>query len=200
MGGMTSADQIPGLRERKKIRTRETIRREALRLFAQHGYANTTVEQIAEAADISASTFFRYFSNKASLLIPDQRLTPIIDAFLAAPAHLSPIAAYRSAVQLMFGAMTEADWKRESERQSLLYSLTEGQAALYAQWMETIKILTHALSLRLGLPVGDPRLRITAGAMAGAMASVMHGNVMPPTDIDHALAFLDAGLPLAEEG
>ncbi len=48
-----------GLRERKKIKTKEAIQREALRLFKEQGYADTTIEQIAAAAEISPSTFFK---------------------------------------------------------------------------------------------------------------------------------------------
>jgi AcrR family transcriptional regulator len=59
-----------GLGERKKIRTRQTVRREAFRLIEENGYAATTVEQIAEAAEVSPSTFFRYFPTKESVLLP----------------------------------------------------------------------------------------------------------------------------------
>src|SRR5258705_9122204 len=58
-----------GLRDRKKIQTLVTIRREAMRLIEENGYANTTVEQIAEAAEVSPSTFFRYFPSKEMVLM-----------------------------------------------------------------------------------------------------------------------------------
>ena len=68
---MPATDQPLGLRERKKLKTRQAIRREAFRLIDANGYAATTVEHIAEAADVSPSTFFRYFPSKESLLLAD---------------------------------------------------------------------------------------------------------------------------------
>lgn len=61
-----------GLRERKKQRTRETIARVALELFSQHGYEETTIAQIAEAADVSPRTVSGYFPAKEGLVFPDQ--------------------------------------------------------------------------------------------------------------------------------
>ena len=50
---MGAREPALGLRDRKKIRTRETIRSEAMRLIVANGYAHTTIEQIADAADIA---------------------------------------------------------------------------------------------------------------------------------------------------
>lgn len=54
------APQPAGLRSRKKVKTRLAIEDAALALFEAHGYEATTVEEIAELAEVSTTTFFRY--------------------------------------------------------------------------------------------------------------------------------------------
>jgi AcrR family transcriptional regulator len=93
----------PGLRERKKARTRAAIQEHALRLFRDRGYEATTVDEIAEAAEVSPSTFFRYFPTKEDVVLYDA-LDPIFfEVFAAQPSQLSTIGAFRAATREVFG-------------------------------------------------------------------------------------------------
>jgi AcrR family transcriptional regulator len=124
-------DRPLGLRERKKIKTRQAIRREAFRLFDANGYAATTVEQIAEAAEVSPSTFFRYFPSKESLLLADDLDPLILQAFEAQPPDLSPTQAIRRAYRDVLANLSEEQLDFENTRQRLIFSIPELKAALY---------------------------------------------------------------------
>jgi len=65
---------VAGLRERKKRATRMAIRDAGMRLFAEHGFAGTTMDQIAEAADVSRATVFSYFPTKEEIVFGDGAL------------------------------------------------------------------------------------------------------------------------------
>jgi len=65
---MAATNPPLGLRERKKQRTRQSIVDEATRLFVAQGYQQTTLAQIAEAAEVSTSTFFNYFATKVDIV------------------------------------------------------------------------------------------------------------------------------------
>jgi AcrR family transcriptional regulator len=185
-----------GLRERKKIKTREAIRREAFRLIEENGYANTTVEQIAEAAEVSPSTFFRYFPSKESVLLADDLDPVLLGALEHAPAELSPIEAFRKAFEVTLETMSEDQWEFERTRQRLLFSIPELKAAQHDEYYRTIRTTAEALSRRLGRHAEDFEVRAFVGAIVGAMMGVIVEAPMSPDTVYRALDFLAAGMPL----
>ena len=91
-------------RERKKRETRQRLMTAALQLFRERGYDDTTVEQIAEAADVAKGTFFNYFETKEAILpaLAEWRLRLLEDVLLperGAPA--SPVARIKMALDLV---------------------------------------------------------------------------------------------------
>jgi AcrR family transcriptional regulator len=193
---MQATDQIPGLRERKKIRTRQTIRREAFRLIEENGYAATTVEQIAEAAEVSPSTFFRYFPTKESVLLADDMDPLILNALDEQPPDLSPSQAVRRAYQAAIASMSADQREFEDTRQRLMFSIPELKAAMYDEYYRTITTFAEALGRRIGRDASDFELRVFAGALAGAMMAVYEPGPGAADTVSRALDFVDGGMPL----
>jgi len=197
------ADDRPalGLRERKKARTKAAIQQHALRLFREQGYDATTVEQIAEAAEVSPSTFFRYFPTKEDVVLSDDYDPLLVAAFKAQPPELSPIQAMRRAMRSAFGTIPAAEMERVRERSALMLQVPELQAATLANLTQTMRLLTGLVAERVGREPDDFAVRNFSGALLGVWISVLFDWAACPgadlaTALDDAMAHLEAGLPL----
>ena len=194
-----------GLRERKKARTRASLREHALRLFREKGYQNTTVEQIAAAAEVSPSTFFRYFPTKEDLVLQDDMDTRLIAALEQQPPELGPVAAVRAASRQMFDSYTAADMDILRETTQLTMTVPEVRVRALDELARTIGVFAEAVAKRAGRPADDLAVRTAAGAIMGViMAITLPWEGFAETQsledtighIDEALALLEAGLPL----
>ncbi|GGK68778.1 TetR family transcriptional regulator [Sphaerisporangium melleum] len=191
-----------GLRERKKAKTRRTIQEHALRLFTEQGYENTTVEQIAEAAEISPSTFFRYFPTKEDTVIQDEYDPMIAEAFLAQPATLTPLAAMRAAVRQVFGRIMPQDEQTILQRSRLIWSIPSLRARQVDGQVAAMTMLREVMTQRTGRSPDDFHLRVLAGAIAGAWIAAIEtwiesdGEESLADLMDRVLVLLEEGLPL----
>jgi len=202
MGETAEAARPAGLRERKKARTRAAIREHALRLFREQGYPATTVEQIAAAAEVSPSTFFRYFPTKEDVVLQDDLDVLALDAFERQPAGLSAISAFRAAAAQAYAEMTDEELERLQETTRLTLSVPEIRARALDEFTRTIEVIADVIARRSGRDPADIAVRAVAGAGVGVIMAA----TMPWTDeyspramfaqIDAALAQLEAGLPL----
>ena len=199
---MTSSSLPTGLRERKKAKTRAAIREHAMRLFHDQGYAATTVDQIAEAADVSQSTFFRYFPTKEDVVLTDDYDPLMVAALRAQPAELSPIEAIRRSIRELFGLFTDEMWEAEQRRQDLIRGVPELRMRVRQQFTDSITLLAEVLAERAGLPADDFSARVLAGAVIGAaLAATKDGLALAQgvtyfEEFDRALGLLQDGLPL----
>ncbi|MBO3752286.1 TetR family transcriptional regulator [Streptosporangiaceae bacterium NEAU-GS5] len=183
----------PGLRERKKLKTRRTIQDVALRLFAEQGYDATTVEQIAAAAEVSPSTFFRYYPTKEDVLIEDDYDPMLFEALVAQPAELSPIQAMRSA----FASVTDLVPAEEQEsllsRVRLAMSIPAVRARTMDNLTSTIDMMAAALARRAGRDQHTLTDRTLAGALLGAMLPALFDWLESGT-AGSLFAYIDASL------
>jgi len=187
------------LRERKKQKTRWAIQEHALRLFAEQGYDATTVEQIAAAAEISPSTFFRYFPTKEDVVIQDE-YDPMLSAMMtAAPAGLSPLGALRYAVGAAFGQVDEQEQNKIQERMRLIMSVPALRARTLENLADSVQVLAVPLAQRLGRDPADYAIRSLAGAVIGVVLVATEAWIHTHSDrsfadlVDESLAHLENG-------
>ena len=170
---MSAEPVAPGLRERKKVRTRAVIRSEAFRLFEEQGYAETTIEQIAEAADVSPSTFFRYFPTKEQLVLADDLDPLVMEVFESQPADVPLFTAFIRASEGMFSSLEPEELEFERRRQKLLNSVPELKRAVWQEMSRTIDMVAAMVAKRMGKQPDDLHVRALAGAMVGPVIAVM---------------------------
>ncbi|MGW7679298.1 TetR family transcriptional regulator [Kribbella sp. NPDC054772] len=119
-----------GLRERKKLQTREALADAALRLALEKGPDHVTVEEIAEAADVSVRTFFNYFPHKEHAILGrnPEHLERALERIRTAPDDESPLTTLRLIIgDVLHDLLSEGELSRRGElimsSQSLLYHL-----------------------------------------------------------------------------
>ncbi|MYT25179.1 TetR family transcriptional regulator [Streptomyces sp. SID7760] len=167
----------PGLRERKKRRTRDALLRAALLLFVAQGYEQTTVDEITDAVDVSQRTFFRYFANKEEVAFAVQDLVEshFVAALRARPVSEGPLEALRRAVLDAWDTLDEAlSEVVPVDLYMRTYQLIESTPALLAVHLRRSAELEERIALliaeREGLDVdADPRPRVAVAAVSGVM-------------------------------
>ncbi|HEY1488678.1 MAG TPA: TetR family transcriptional regulator [Micromonosporaceae bacterium] len=192
---------MPGLRERNKARTRAEIKARALDLIAANGYAATTVEAIAKAADVSPSTFFRYFQTKEDAVLADDYDEVMVQAFRRQPAGLSPLEAFRETLREIFGALAGAERESEQRRIRIVLGVPELRDRMLGALAENVTLLSDLVAERAGRKADDRRVQHYAGAIVGVAITAMFRSAADPTldplvAIDEALSDLADGLPL----
>jgi AcrR family transcriptional regulator len=166
-----------GLRELKKQRTRDALLRAALELFTTQGYEHTTVDEIADAVEVSQRTFFRYFANKeeAAFTVQEMVESHFMAALRERPAEEGPFAAMRNAVRTAWDTLGEAiEAVVPVELYMRTYRMIESTPALLAVHLrrsaELDEETARLIADREGLDVdSDPRPRVAVAAFTGVM-------------------------------
>jgi len=153
-----------GLRERKKQKTKASIQREALRLFKRHGYDETTIEDIAEAAEISPSTFFNYFPTKEDVVIYDE-YDPQVFAALTQDVEGESLAQSIKRVIGMLGGMLEGDRDDIYERAKLSVEVPELRARIWEELEKARDLFANVLARRTGRDASDFEIRVISMAL-----------------------------------
>lgn len=173
-----------GRRDRKKQATRRALRNAALELVAERGFAHVTVEDIAEAADVSTRTFFNYFPSKESAVIgaDPERIEEVRASLLARPRGESPLEALRS-VTVEYAAAIDEEFDDLGEgreawfrRFCIVREDPDLLGAYVGHTTEVERSLVEALAERLGKdPAHDPYpALVTVTVFAAARVAALY--------------------------
>jgi AcrR family transcriptional regulator len=195
--------EATGLRERKKLRTRETIVRVALELFAERGFEATTIADIAEAADIAPRTFFGYFPSKEDVVFHDA--DAVFDTFVERvrdrPDDETTFVALRAWFS-DYAAQIDRTDPVEQARKRLIRSTPALAAHEHAHRGRFHALLAEAVAKDLDVPVTSLRPHLVAAAATAAFDALgsFHDETEPldgdrvTAVLDEALLFLRGGL------
>lgn len=201
MASVTPAEQPPlGLRERKKIKTRKAIRAATYELIEQQGYDATTIEQIADRAEVSPSTVFRYFPTKEDIVVTDEWDPVILAELRARPDDES----WADVLRHVMRTALDLSLAEEPEVTRLRSRLGVEVPAVRARMMESMattgRLLREALAERSGRAPDSLELRVFAMSVMGGLMEVSHywaetGHRDDVRDlVDRALDVLEHGL------
>jgi AcrR family transcriptional regulator len=178
----------PGRRERKVAATRRTILDCARSLFEAQGYGETTVEQIAAAADVAPRTFFRYFPTKESLLFAnfDDVRRSMLHELQSRPVDEDPL---RSVIHALRSMAADIEARRDDVVWGFRMCAEQNVDGVYERTMlkeDTNAQLAGFIAQRLGVDVDeDPRPLTWAMAIMGVFTAAMkfsngeHAKVRP---------------------
>ena len=148
-----------GLRERKKQKTKEAIQREAMRLFQEQGYEETTIEEIAEAAEISPSTFFNYFPTKEDVVLYD-RYDPIIASYMLARPPEEPPSVVMNHMFEALGVILDRDREIILARARMALKVPALRARFWEELERARDMVSGVLAARTGRETDDFETRV----------------------------------------
>lgn len=176
---MVQAVDEPGRRERKKQRTREALIEAAFELFQAKGFEATTVEEIADAVDVSSRTFFRYFASKEDLplTVQEEQFGAILEALEGRPPEEPVLTALRNAMVSIARASERGELGFDAAWAQCVIEMMSQSPAILARSLEHAQKkqadLTRVISTRMGVdPDQDLRPHIAAAMSACAFQAV----------------------------
>jgi AcrR family transcriptional regulator len=198
---MEASSPSPGLRERKKQKTRDAIIKVALDLFAERGYEQTTIAEIAEAAEVSPRTIFAYFPSKEDIVFCH---LPEAQERFAQALRERPDGATALDVLRDFIAGSLSSDRTAVLRKRILASDETLRRSERARGAPFERLMVEAIAEDLHAGADDIRPQIVAAAAAGAFNAVQGRDPAAPAEsyspeqamavIDDIMAFLRGGL------
>jgi AcrR family transcriptional regulator len=189
-----------GLRERKKIKTRTAIRDATYALIEEQGYEATTVEQIAERAEVSPSTVFRYFPTKEDIVLTDEYDPVMLEELRARPVGEPWMESVRHILHRALD-LSDLDYEITRLRAHLMIQVPAVRARMMESMSVTGRLLAGAIAERTGRDADDLEVRVYTMSLIGGLTEIyqywaengmrddLHGL------LDRALEVMEHGLP-----
>lgn len=188
-----------GLRERKKIKTRTAIRDATYALIKEQGYDATTIEQIAERAEVSPSTVFRYFPTKEDIVLTDEYDPTLLDELRRRPADEPWTESLRHVMRLAIRAGMEEGPEVVRLRSHLLVQVPAVRSRMLESMSVTGRMLAEAVAERGGLDRNGLEARVYTMSLIGGLAEI--SLYWAENDFkDDLLDLLDRALHVIEHG
>ena len=163
-----------GLRERKRLAAMLRIQTVALGLFEQRGFDAVTVEEIAEASEVSPSSVYRYFGSKEALVLWDE-FDLLLDGWLdAALQDEVPLEGLRRVVLGAVAAVTPEQMDVVERRITLVMRTPALEQAATAMTYEMAELVGRVLAERLGRPEVDLEVQVFSHAFTGGLLGMLH--------------------------
>jgi AcrR family transcriptional regulator len=200
---MQASSPSPGLRERKKQKTRDTIIKVALDLFAERGYEQTTIAEIADAAEVSPRTIFAYFPSKEDILFCD---TPVIQERLAQAVKgraegVTALDALRDIIVETLDLGPNELLRKRIVARDQSETLRRSERARQAPFEQ---MMVEAITKDLGAGPDDIRPQIVAAALIGAFSALRDRDLAAPSEsfsseqamavVDDVIGFMRGGI------
>ena len=196
---MVLGAEEPGLRERKRARTRRAIARAALELFDRQGFHETTLAEIARAADVSPRTVSGYFPHKEELAFPDgdEAYASLERRLRERPPGESATDALRSWIETMVDERAGRDEELQMRRR--IVAREEALRTYEHRFLARVQdALAEAFARDLGVAPTEIEPRMAAAATLTVFTLL--GEQIKPADrealarVDRALLFIGAGI------
>ncbi|APR79046.1 Transcriptional regulator, TetR family protein [Minicystis rosea] len=165
--------QAPGLRERKKERTRAQIIETAIDLFLKNGYEQTTLDEVLAAVEVSRRTFFRYFESKEELLVAwvDQLIEVAVEAVRARPPSEPPLVALQGAIRETLARLQEGNLPRFVATQQLVARTPAVRARQSEGLGHCAEAICEPLAARMKL---DPRRDLAPRVLSNCAFAIVN--------------------------
>jgi AcrR family transcriptional regulator len=157
------------LRIRKRIRTKDMVQKEALRLFDEKGYDQTTVDDIAHAAAMSPRTFFRYFPTKEDVVLWDEYDEYPMENVLRLRSDEDVLTQLTLRVRELFARVYRDDPDRVLARTRLSFTVPEVRARFLDQQLMMLGPYIARIEELVGVHQDDMTIRVSLVAIFGAI-------------------------------